>query len=111
MVVEISKETHDYFKQKSIRFNEYQKSKEVALLFIDDNEIQSGDVCLFLIVGSILWTAAKLKETLSEEEMFQLLGVEDEDDNESTNFYSAYDGLDEYHLEDFLERIYLDNHR
>jgi len=109
LVVNISDDTKNYFKQKSIRFNEYQKSKDTALDFISQHEIKNGDMCVFLMVGSILWTASRLKETLTEEEMFQLLGIDDDFDEEDSGIYEAYEGLDEYHLEDFLLRIYLDN--
>ena len=61
------------------------------------------------MVGAILWTSAQLGETLSELELFQLLGIEDEWGDDENEMYEAYQGLIELDLEEFLLRVYLDN--
>lgn len=106
---EVSKETKAYFKRKSRRFSAYEASKEKAVEFIREHDVHEGDLCVFLMVGSLLWTSAQLDERLTETELFQLLGIEDELDDDDTEMYEAYEGLLEYDLEDFLFRIYQDN--
>jgi len=107
--VDISKETKEYFKQKSKRFSKYQDSKNVALEFITEHHITEPDLCVFLMVGSILWTSAQLQESLQEEELCQLLGIDDDIDEEDNGMYEAYEGLLDMDLDEFLLRIYLDN--
>lgn len=107
--MEISEDTKKYFKKKSRRFEAYYNSKDVALEFIDDHNIREGDMCVFLMVGALLWTSAQLKENLSEQELFQLLNIEDEFEDDDPAMYEAYDGLEDLDLPEFLLKIYRDN--
>jgi hypothetical protein len=107
--VDISQDTKDYFEEKSQRFSFYQEGKDTAVEFIQENNVQDADLCVFLMVGAILWTSAQLGETLSELELFQLLGIDDEWEDDENEMYEAYQGLTELDLEEFLLRVYLDN--
>lgn len=85
--MKVSASTKRYFDKLGRRLTDYADSIEVAHKYVSDNlknKKNNQDIVLKLLIGSILWTAAKRNEEMSENEVFLFLGLEEQEESYNT---------------------------
>lgn len=70
-------ESSEYLKNIADRMVAYDSIRECVLDFVDDNEIDSEEAVVSLMIMGFLWEARNRGEVLLEEDLNLLLGVEE----------------------------------
>lgn len=98
---EPSLDTKRYLKHIGNRVTSYYNTMERAKTFILDEGITDRDIVMNCIIMSVLWLAAVREETLTEDQLFMFLGLEEELADKQEEL-SIADDMKEWGLDEVL---------
>ena len=103
----ISSDTVDYLQSIEDRVTDYVTSKREAINFVFEKRILDEAIISNLIIGSLIWTADKRNETISDEDILLFLGADTELDMDSNDliFVAPEKGISNTPLDMFLHYI------
>mgnify|MGYP007071613333 CR=1 FL=1 len=99
-----SKDTVDYFKSLINKMNQYHKNIGLVKQYITKRRIRDEGKITNLVIMSVLWTAEKMGDHLTENDVLVILGSKNEIN--SPNFMSLDPELKEMPLLKLMDAVY-----
>lgn len=105
--MEISDDTINYLKSIENKVTDYAESRIEAIDFLMSRKVTSESIICALVIGSLIWTADKRCETITEDEILMYLGSEKAFDFDTDDFLlvTPEKGIGDLPLSTFLEMI------
>ncbi len=101
----MDQENVDYLKSLGERASYYYEVRKKAVKFIIDNKIKEKDLSVHVILMSAIWAGAQRNEDITEEDLYILFGLKNDENDEppSQNVMRLHPDQQHLTLQEILE--------